>query len=72
MLYKCDVFSEKMQKNDTWKEKNDERKEKVKRKKKKIQSKECAWCEKNRSIGENEGKLGQKDEICPYFWIMLY
>ena len=36
--------------------------------KKKIQSKECAWCEKNRSIGENEGKMGQKDDICPYFF----
>ena len=40
-----------------------ERKDKWKERK--IQSKECAWCGKNRSIGENEGKMGQKDDICP-------
>ena len=47
--------------------KKNERKEKWKERK--IQSKECAWCEKNnRSIGESEGKIGQKDDICPYFF----
>ena len=48
-------------------EKKSERKEKWKERK--IQSKECVCCGKNRSIDENEGKMGQKHYICPYFWI---
>ena len=46
-------------------------KEKKSEKERKIQSKECAWCEKNRSIGENEGKMGQKDDICLYIFIWI-
>ena len=55
---------EKMQKRDTWKKKL---KEKKSEKKEKFKSKECVCCGKNRSIDENEGKMGQKDDICPYF-----
>ena len=40
-------------------------KEKKSDKKEKFKSKECAYCGENRSIGENEGKMGQKDDICP-------
>ena len=40
-------------------------KEKKGEKKEKFKSKECAQCGENRSIGENEGKMGQKDDICP-------
>ena len=43
--------------------KNCERKEKWKERK--IQSKEGVRCGENRSIGENEGKMGQQDDICP-------
>ena len=43
-------------------------KEKKSEKERKMQIKECAWCEKNRSIGENERKMDQKDDICPYFF----
>ena len=42
---------------------------KRKEKKRKIQSKECVCCGKNGSKDENKGKIGQKDDICPYFWI---
>ena len=45
------------------------KKRKKKWKERKIQSKECVCCGKNRSIDENEGKMGQKDDICLYFWI---
>ena len=52
----------KIQKRDTWekivKEKKSEKKEKFK-------SKECVRCGENRSISENEGKMGQKDDIWP-------
>ena len=48
--------------------KKSERKEKWKERK----SKECAWCGENRSICENEGKMGQKDDICPFFLNMFY
>ena len=40
-------------------------KEKKSEKKEKFKSKECEYCGENRSIGENEGKMGQKDDICP-------
>ena len=40
-------------------------KEKKGEKKEKFKSKECARCGENRSISENEGKMGQKDDICP-------
>ena len=40
-------------------------KEKKSEKKDKFKSKECVSCEENRSMGENEGKMGQKDYICP-------
>ena len=40
-------------------------KEKKGEKKEKFKSKEYAQNEKNRSIGENEGKMGQKDDMCP-------
>ena len=40
-------------------------KEKKSEKKEKFKSKECAQCGENRRIGENEGKMGQKDDICP-------
>ena len=41
-------------------------KEKKSEKKEKFKSKECVSCgKKNRSMGENEGKMGQKDYICP-------
>ena len=44
-------------------------KEKKSEKKEKFKSKECVSCEKkkkeDRSMGENEGKMGQKDYICP-------
>ena len=42
------------------------KKRKVKRKKKKIQKqKRCMLWKENRSMGENEGKMGQQDDICP-------
>ena len=48
------------------------KKRKVKRKKNTKQIM-CMMWEKNRSIGENEGKMGQKDDICPYIFLnMLY
>ena len=40
-------------------------KEKKGEKKEKFKSKECAQCGENRSMGKNEGKMGQKDYICP-------
>ena len=40
-------------------------KEKKGEKKEKFKSKEYACCEENRSISENEGKMGQQDDICP-------
>ena len=40
-------------------------KEKKSEKKEKFKSKECVRCGENRSICENEGKMGQKDDICP-------
>ena len=40
-------------------------KEKKSEKKEKFKSKECVQSGENRSIGENEGKMGQKDYICP-------
>ena len=53
----------KIQKRDTWEKKIV--KEKKSEKKEKFKSKECVRCGENRSIGENEGKMGQKDDICP-------
>ena len=49
-------------------------KEKKSEKKEKFKSKECVRCGENRSIGENEGKRGQQDDICPKFLFvyMLY
>ena len=40
-------------------------KEKKGEKKEKFKTKECAYCGGIRSIGENEGEMGQKDDICP-------
>ena len=46
-------------------------KEKKSEKKEKFKSKECVSCEKkNRSMGENEGKMGQKEYICPYIFFL--
>ena len=47
-----------------------ERKEKWKERK--IQKQRMCMLWENRSIDENEGKMGQKDDICLYFLNMLY
>ena len=39
--------------------------ERKERRKEKFKNKECAQSGENRSIGENERKMGQKDDICP-------
>ena len=46
-------------------------KEKKSEKKKNTKQRMCMLWE-NRSIDENEGKMGQKDDICPYYLNMLY
>ena len=43
-------------------------KEKKSEKKEKYKAKNVHDVEKNRSIGENEGKMGQKDDIRSYFF----
>ena len=45
-------------------------KEKKGEKKEKFKSKECAQSGENRSIGENEGKMGQKDDM-PIIFIFI-
>ena len=67
----CQKRREKKSRKETHEEKKSERKEKWKELK--IQSKECVCCGKNRSIDENEGKMGQKDDIYAHIFLnMLY
>ena len=47
-------------------------KERKMKRKKNTKQRMCMMWKKNRSIGENEGKMGQKDDICPYFFNMLF